>query len=283
MISKGDIQAQRRLQHATAETLAKLQEIMKLAPQMQEVSALVENAVKSSLHTKTPIRISPILINGPTGSGKTWYAQSVSEALRLPLQKIPMTGVTLSELFIGANPQWRGADLGAVASMLLKEKIANGMIFIDEFDKISANPHNKDPFRAFYTLFEPETANTFRDEYLNVPLRADGLIWIATSNSIADIPAPILDRMNVFEIGEIDREKKSAIAQTIYEIANRRHHLWFKPILNDEVVAAVISHSLRQARKLIDSAMAKASAENRRFLTPKDIVAPKGNKERFGF
>ena len=100
------------------------------------------------------------------------------------------------------------------------ESIATGrslapVIMLDEIDK-SGQDSRSQPLGSLYTLLEPHAAKTFRGEYVGVPMDASHVIWIATANDKDSIPAPLLSRFEVFEIGPPDADGLAKIAHALY-------------------------------------------------------------------
>src|SRR5437879_13341397 len=86
---------------------------------------------------------------------------------------------------------------------------------VDELDKAGGG-NQYDPLGALYTLLERDTAAEFVDEFVEIPIDASGVVWIATANEESKITDPILNRMNVYAVGSPDRDGSVRIAQEIY-------------------------------------------------------------------
>jgi len=109
---------------------------------------------------------------------------------------------------------------------ILNGTYANPVIMVDELDKAGGG-NQYDPLGALYMLLERDTAAEFVDEFVEIPIDASGVVWIATANEESKIPDPILNRMNVYAVGSPDRDGSARIAQAIYgEI--RGSHDWGK-------------------------------------------------------
>src|SRR5256884_9531582 len=137
-----------------------------------------------------------------------------------------MSSMTAGWVLSGASSQWKNAKPGKVFETILNGTYANPVIMVDELDKAGEDTQY-DPLGALYMLLERDTAAEFVDEFVEIPIDASGVVWIATANDESRIPDPILNRMNVYEIESPDRNGSARIAQAIYgEI--RGSHDWGK-------------------------------------------------------
>jgi len=145
------------------------------------------------------LEVTPMLLLGPPGIGKTHFAKKLAELLGTGMSLVPMNSMTAGWLLSGASSQWKGAKPGKVFEALVDGQYANPVMVIDEIDKAGANSQY-DPLGALYNLLEHDTAYAFVDEFAEVPIDASQVIWITTANDARGVPEPILNRMNVFEI-----------------------------------------------------------------------------------
>jgi ATP-dependent Lon protease len=165
--------------------------------------------------SRDALEITPMLLLGPPGIGKTHFAQQVAQLLGTGLGFISMSSLTAGWVLSGASSQWKGARPGKVFETLVDGAYANPVMVVDEIDK-ARGEHAYDPLGALYSLLEHDTARTFVDEFAEVPIDASQVIWVATANDERAIPEPILNRMNVFEVAAPDRDAARLIAQRLY-------------------------------------------------------------------
>src|SRR3954464_14275390 len=184
----------------------------------------VKRHVALSQDATDGIEITPMLLLGPPGIGKTHFARQLADLLGTGMSLVPMSSMTAGWLLSGASSQWKGSRPGKVFEALVDGQYANPVIVVDEIDKASAEAQY-DPLGSLYSLLEHDTAGAFMDEFAEIAIDASQVIWIMTANDERAIPEPILNRMNVFEIAPPDFEAARQIARNLYG-AIRAEHGW---------------------------------------------------------
>jgi ATP-dependent Lon protease len=195
-----------------------------------------------------------------------------------------MNSLTAGWILSGASSQWQNARPGKVAQTLIQGDYANPLLVLDEVDKAGGD-HRYDPMGALYGLLEPDTANHFQDEYLEIDLDASHILWIATANEGDRIPEPILNRMNVYAIERPDPEGSRKIALSVYQSILDQHNWGFPHEPSDSVLDKLAEIPARDMRKLLLDAFGNAQLARRQHLTPDDIDLRKlcGRKAKIGF
>jgi ATP-dependent Lon protease len=196
-----------------------------------------------------------------------------------------MSSMTAGWVISGASSQWKNAKPGKVFDTLLNGSYANPVIMVDELDKASAESQY-DPLGALYALLERETATAFVDEFVEIPIDASNVVWIATANDESRIPEPILNRLNVYQIAPPDRDGSAKIAQSIYgEI--RTGHDWGKAFperLADDVVEKLAQCSPREMRRILMNGFGNAKLAGRNAIELADLGEGRASrKQRIGF
>ena len=231
-----------------------------------------------------PMSFTPMLLLGEPGLGKTHFAKSIARLLGTSFEFISMSSLTAGWVLSGASSQWMNAKPGKVAQSLVHGEFANPVITLDEVDKVGGDARY-DPMGALYTLLEKDTAEHFKDEFIEIEIDASHILWMATANDESSIPEPILNRMNVYTIQRPDLEGSMKIAMSIYcDILNE--HAWgFVPEPGEEVLAKLAEVSPRDMRKLLLDAFGNAKLENRDHLIAKDLDSQKINRKngKIGF
>ncbi|WP_296946745.1 AAA family ATPase [uncultured Massilia sp.] len=161
-----------------------------------------------------PFQPVPILLAGPAGCGKTSFAAALAELLGSRSEVLNMASQTCGFSLGGMDRGWSSARPGLVFEALLHGTTLSPVILLDEIDK-TASEARSDPLGPLYTLLEPRSARTFRDEYAGFPVDASQVVWLATANDTAAIPAPLLSRFKVFEIAPPSGADLLAIAESM--------------------------------------------------------------------
>ena len=185
-----------------------------------------------------------------------------------------MTSLTAGWVLSGASAQWHNARPGKVAQTLIEGEYANPVLVLDEVDKAGGD-HRYDPMGALYRLLEPDTAEHFRDEYIDVDIDATHILWIATANDETTIPEPILNRMNVYSIERPDAEGSRRIALVGLPAILDQHRWPFPPEPAEGVLDKLATIPPRDMKKLLLDAFGKAQLAERDYLVPEDIDATK--------
>lgn len=260
----------RKLVIPDAAMIARIAGLDAICPHFSEVTAWIVRAAGLSAATGTPLRLDPAVVVGPPGTGKTFYARKLAEALGIPSEVIAMNMMTdRGSAFSGLTPVWRSSGPGKVAKLLIEGSHASPLIVIDEIEKASPINPSETPENVLHSLLERENAARFVDEFLDLPLRADQIFWFATANSLEPLADSIVDRLIVFTIAPKPAEML-AIQRSIFHEANLRAGQSFADP-GTTLFEAVAGHNPRTLSRLWPLAMGFACAAGRRHLVAADV------------
>ena len=253
-------------------------------PNFHEVLDDLRRQLALCADSRDALELTPMLLLGPPGVGKTHFAREIAQMLGTGMGFISMSSMTAGWVLSGASSQWKGARPGKVFETLVDGQYANPVMVVDEIDK-AGGEHAYDPLGSLYSLLEHDTAGSFTDEFAEVPIDASQVIWVATANDARSLPDPILNRVNVFEIEMPDEAAARHIATRLYR-SIRADHDWgqrFDPEPSEAVLGPLSHLAPREMRRALMTAFGNAKLDGRYTLEARDLPDHASKRTAMGF
>ena len=218
----------------------------------------------------------PVLcLVGPPGVGKTSLGESLARATNRKFVRMALGGVRDEAEIRGHRRTYIGSMPGKVLQKLAKVGAKNPLFLLDEIDKMGMD-NRGDPASALLEVLDPEQNHTFNDHYLEVDYDLSDIMFVCTSNSM-NIPAPLLDRMEVIRIPGYTEDEKLNIAER-YLLPKQLKHNGVKKgeiEVDQSALISLIRHYTREAGvRSLDRQVAKVIRKVVKAITAKEIAAP---------
>lgn len=228
-----------------------------------------------------------ICLVGPPGVGKTSISYSIAKSLNRKMARISLGGVHDEADIRGHRKTYVGAMPGRIISALIQAGSSNPLLLLDEIDKMGSD-HRGDPGAALLEVLDGEQNQSYRDHYLEVPIDLSDVMFITTANTLDTVPRPLLDRMEVIEIGSYTDEEKVMIAKDHLIPKQLEKHGLKKSqlrITEDAIREIIVCYTresgVRNLERSIGEICRKAAMQMTAQEAPKRVTVSGRNMEEF--
>jgi ATP-dependent Lon protease len=257
------------------------QELRDQFPNFRDVLDFVwRRAMLAGTVAGAEFRLPPLLLDGPPGCGKTAFGERLARWLQVPIARVDMSSLNASFAITGLDAGYSTGNPGVIWHLLQGECLSP-VVLLDELDKTRAL--NSETGSTFLLgLLEPVTACRFKDAFVGLPINASYVQWVATSNDLSLIDAPLRSRFRVFEVREPEGDECVHVVRSVYR-ALRDREAWarsFPGELPSQVLDALVGRTARDVWQALEDACAAAVADGRRQLRDADVPRERSSTRR---
>lgn len=226
-------------------------------PNFEEVIRFYKSQFRlKKLSGKT--RITPVLLLGEPGIGKTYFAKKLAQCLNTGYTFIDMASITANWILTGNNGSWKSAKQGKILEAMMNSPTINPIFLMDEIEKARGGDY--DPTSSLYQLLEEINAKSFTDEFIDFSFDASGIIYIACANTLGNLSEPLQTRFKIINVPKPNSEQLDIIIHNIYHEAIQDAQI-FSPTLDPAVIQLLKKETLRSIKVMVDEAVGVALLE----------------------
>lgn len=237
-------------------------------PNFEGVIGHLAEAINLSIAMGTPLNLTPLLLVGKPGIGKSHLVRRLGEILGVNHHQLEADNLHHASALAGAEPIWSTAAPGLVFEALTSSEHVSPIISLDEIDKAALGSVHGDPLAPLHSLLEPETASHFRDSFVPLAIDASHVIWIATANSLDRLSESLLSRFVVFSIKAPTPSQSRYITDSIVrELMDQYPGVG----IAEEVIEQLTSFTPRVQRRLLGALIARVTFYGSEYVVIDDL------------
>lgn len=206
----------KKLTHVPVQALAEIERLGEEQPNFAEVTELIINTLHAQMITGRSAQLPPLLLSGAPGVGKTRYIKRIAKILGVAFADIQLAGVPDAFKICGLSRYWGTAGEGVIANLFATQDFANPIFLMDEIDKTKKD-EKSDPLSVILLLLEKESSKCFKDSFIDIPMDVSHASFIATANSISELPETLLSRLHCIEVQPLDYAGRCMMVKTTYQ------------------------------------------------------------------
>lgn len=259
-------------------------------PNYIEVIKFIDDYLAIQEKTTGEFYFPPVLLDGEPGIGKTFFLTKLAKIFNVESHIENMASVSTGARFTGTEAHWSNCNIGMLLQLMLNWKYANGIILLDEIDKVRVDNHNgPSPIISLLPILERATSDKFMDVSLDLTFDTSNFIWTASSNNTARMHPALLSRFNVFKIKNPNKEERKILTKAIYKqlLLDNSWDNYFSQDLDDNVIEKVVEEldggSARKTRRILQEALANAASDGSRKLKVQHLIDRPEAKSSIGF
>jgi ATP-dependent Lon protease len=217
-------------------------------------------------------KLPPILLSGPPGVGKTWFAKKLAQALTdIPYAQADLSQSTPGFAITGLDAAYDTGRPGLIWKTM-QNPCASPIILFDEIDK--AQSGGRDGGVGFLLgLLEKSSARQFQDAAVRLRIDVSTVLWFATCNELLKLDEPVLSRFRVFEIAAPTNRQMRLVVESVNRemLAAEDWSVAFDPVLPEQIMAVLREGTPREIKARLEDAYASAAVAGRSFLAIEDL------------
>jgi ATP-dependent Lon protease len=256
-------------------------------PHLSKVIDRIEACCALSAFTRQPLRIPPMLLVGPPGVGKTYFATRLADVLGVRQFLYALESAETVAVLCGTEKHWYTAEAGELYKLIVLGEHANPVVVLDELDKARRGGSQYQPANALHAVLEPLTASSLRDKCMDLTFDASYTVYVATANRLSSIDPSLLSRFELFYIDEPGPRAAVSIARVIGQQVLRELGLTrrFETPTGEVVQQLALLGSPRRIHKVLKAALGRSVVAGRNQVEVADLLddpelhSPKGGSD----